>query len=976
MNDTKLAIADELEDVAMQLAGRGLLAENSDIEACQSFASGVVDELQRLQLTSDMLKYESLKPITAWLIENTQQASKSSSTLVSLQNEGHFFQWAELLAAALRQEDTSLLPELSACLTQPSWPVSMPTETLQTFLLSLAAPGGNTTNDNDALAVDEAHSTETKPASLNASATQVLQSKYTIQWDEDVHPEILEAFLSDTPDQITESTALIHKIAAGKASPDEHRLAARLTHTIKGASGVVGVTSLIAFTHQLEEILEHSVDNELGYKTQELLSASADCLDGMGEAMLKQRPLPDEFESLLAQLESTAKRLNHFGLSGSNSDETPDEPLVTEFSAPPKAAVEAADGETIVEKPAIDTELLASQLLLDTPMTAQPRTRDLRANETTMRVPISLIDDLLNLAEELVTSTSQVNDKVKYVLKQSQTLRQQDDRLSANMDELEQSIDIQFQQVRQQNSENEEFDQLELEVYNELHSVHGLLSETIEDNRQIERSMQDNLRELSDQLHSQQRINRELNATIIDTRMESLDTLTPRLERIVRETCRSTGKQADFTISGSKLAVDTDILKGLTDPLLHLLRNAVDHGIETKEQRIASGKAETGSIDLSFKQEGRYVLMSLRDDGAGIDAEAIYQRALTQNIIQSSQSLSESDKLQLVLLPGFTTRDAVSNISGRGIGMDVVNDAVSKLRGTLDLNATANSGTEITIRLPLTLVAANTLMVEASGRTVAIPVDSIDKLQTLTPDSITMSDAQLFADISGKSYQIHRLSQLLNWGNPPIDPTVTYNVILVDHKQQSSALIIDAVLQPREVVVKSLAPWLSNIPGVNGACLLSDGAVAAVLDIPRLLQLDILNDVSQETTPAVADKEKIQLVMIVDDSLSNRKALSITAEQLGYQTVTASDGEEALKLVAEQMPDVILSDLEMPRMNGLELAQAIRSASETQHIPIVMITSRATTKHRKQAQLAGVNSYIVKPVDRDTLQNQLKKWLN
>ena len=226
-----------------------------------------------------------------------------------------------------------------------------------------------------------------------------------------------------------------------------------------------------------------------------------------------------------------------------------------------------------------------------------------------------------------------------------------------------------------------------------------MLSETIADNCEIERSIQENLRDLSNQLHSQQRINRELNATILNTRMESLDILTPRLERIVRETCRSTGKQAEFKITGNNLAVDTDILKGLTDPLLHLLRNSVDHGIESKENRLDKGKPETGLIELSFKQEGRYVLMTLRDDGVGIDIEAVHQRAISQGIIHPELTLSEVDKLHLILLPGFSTRDAVSNISGRGVGLDVVNDAVSKLRGNLEINTTANTGTE---PLPLT----------------------------------------------------------------------------------------------------------------------------------------------------------------------------------------------------------------------------------------------------------------------------------
>jgi len=945
MNEMVQEVAAELEDVAMQLLERGILDNTTSVEACQGHAEAVIDEFQRLQLAGEMLGYPLLQPLTQWLIENTQHAANIPKLFIQLQNGGHFFQWAELLAAAIRQQDTLLLPDLTSTLTDPAWPISLSHDTLEHVLVTLAEPA--------------TQRCETAPSN----------SAYKITWDDDVHPEILSAFLSDTPDQISESTSLIHKIAQGHASNEEHRLATRLTHTIKGASGVVGVTAMTVFTHQLEEILEHSLEHKLTQDTQELLLASADCLGSMGDAMLQRQPLPPHFNELLAALEAKAHIISE---QAESLEPIEDEEEVT-FAPPPQATV-AAPAEPTLDPLALSTELLAAQTLFANTPTKTSKTNRALTNEASMRVPISLIDDLLNLAEELVTSTSQVNDRVKHILQQSQQLRQLDERMNLNMDELEHSIDQQFRQVRQNTQQDAEFDQLELETYNELHSIHSLLGETLADSKDIERNMQQQLRELSDQLHSQQRINRELNTTILDTRMESLETLTPRLERIVRETCRSTGKKATLTITGSDLAVDTDILKGLTDPLLHLLRNAVDHGIEMGPERVAQDKPELGSIRLSFSQKGRYVTMILEDDGKGMDAEAIYQRALKQAIVDPSQVLNDNQKLQLILLAGFTTRDSVSDISGRGVGMDVVQDAVSKLRGTLNIDSTPNKGSRIDIRLPLTLVAANTLMADVAGHLTAIPVDSIDRLHTLAANTIRFDQGQMTTLINDQVYQVRQLSQLLNWGNPKPDSNTAHNVVLIDHKQQSYALIVNSIMQPREVVVKSLAPWLNNVPGINGACLLSDGAVSAVLDLPRLLQFD--NPSESLHFEAVADKQISALVLIVDDSLSNRKALSITAEQLGYRTVTAIDGEEALQLMAKEVPNIILSDLEMPRMNGLELAQSVRKRDTLKHLPFIMITSRATNKHRKQAKLAGVNDYLVKPVERETLQNYLKKWLN
>ncbi|RVU86407.1 hybrid sensor histidine kinase/response regulator [Leucothrix sargassi] len=972
MLDNRQDVANELEDVALQLADRSMQAEVQTEEQASAFCNDLIAEFERIKMVGEMMDFAPLADVSHWLSGNAQAASSKPETMANLQVHGHFFQWAELLATSLRQEDTSLLPLLSESLQHEDWPVAIPVKVLEETFLALMPSE-----------TDTAETPEPEPEPEEAEDASLLrntESKYTIKWDDDVHPEILSAFLSDTPDQIAESTALIHKIANGSASKDEHKLAARLTHTIKGASGVIGVTSLIAFTHQLEEILEHSVEHNLPASTQELLSASADCLDDMGEAMLTQKPLPDEFEPLLDQLEKTALVLNSAQEempSGYESSDDADEEEEVVFDAPPpkvKRTQKPASPTKGSDPLALSSELLSSQELFSAGAMQTQRNTQSLASGPTMRVPVSLIDNLLNLAEELVTSTSQVSDSIQDMLSQSNVLKRDAERTEDNMAELEQSIDLQFKQVQKQNEKNPDIDELDLEVYNELHSAYGLLDETLGDTREIQRTLQQSLRQLNDKLHSHQRINRELNATILNTRMVSLESLTPRLERIVRETCRSTGKKANLNIVGSNLAVDTDILKGLTDPLLHLLRNAVDHGIEAIDERTAQSKDESGNIELSFKQEGRYVIMTLKDDGAGIDAEAIYQRALSLNLVDENQALSHEEKLELILLAGFSTRSVVSNISGRGVGMDVVQDAVSNLRGNLSISSKKQQGTEIRIRLPLTLVAANTIMVTVAGNTTAIPVDSIDRLHTIEEGDLQEKDNQFTVLVNDKPHDVIQLSSLLGWGNPRPQLDQSYPSVLVTHRQKSFALIVDAVLQPREVVVKSLAPWLSNVTGLNGACLLSDGAVAAVLDLPRLLGL--LSENEQPAFEEVAPKASNQsLIMIVDDSLSNRRALRITAEQLGYNTITAIDGQDALDQIKEHVPDLILSDLEMPRVNGLDFATSLRADDMLAHIPFIMITSRATNKHRKQAKLAGANDYLIKPVDRETLQNHIEKWL-
>ena len=419
-------------------------------------------------------------------------------------------------------------------------------------------------------------------------------------------------------------------------------------------------------------------------------------------------------------------------------------------------------------------------------------------------------------------------------------------------------------------------------------------------------------------------------------------------------------------------------MQGLTPPLLHMLRNAVDHGIETPEERVAAGKTAEGLIELRIEQKGSQIHMTLSDDGRGLAIDRIRQRAIEKGLVKPEQTLTDDEILRLILQPGFSTRDQVSDISGRGVGMDVVQTAVEDLQGILNLTSKAGQGTTIHIQVPLTLIATNALLVKAGEHMVAIPGNTIQQLLYVAADEHIQDNEQWFIEYQLERLPVIPLAQLLGWVHDKPDLSKGHSLLLIASENKHHVLYVDEIQQPRDIVIKSLSPWINiSAHGISGACILANGAVAPVLDVLRLLRnfdlgLSKRNAVRPLGREKTAERARI---LVVDDSLSNRKSVSLMLEQMGYHAITAVDGLDALQRLHEQNIELILTDLEMPRMNGLEMTQAIRIWPEKEHLPVIMITSRSTQKHRQMAQQAGIDDYLTKPVDYETLHTHIQKWL-
>jgi len=407
-------------------------------------------------------------------------------------------------------------------------------------------------------------------------------------------------------------------------------------------------------------------------------------------------------------------------------------------------------------------------------------------------------------------------------------------------------------------------------------------------------------------------------------------------------------------------------LYALVDPLMHLLRNAVDHGIEDAESRAERGKAAVGRIELVFAREGASVVVRVIDDGGGLDVARIRATAESGGHLAAGLPASDDEVARLILLPGFSTREDATQISGRGIGMDAVYSRVQALKGTLRLHTEPGRGLTVELRLPASLMTTHGLLIRQHDQVLAISSYGIHDIRYVTREQVrALGNGQVYQD-AGQVYELDRLDTLIGRASRGNDRDWFPALLVRTDSGALRAVGVQEVLDSQEIVVKNLGRYVPRPHGVVGVTILGDGSIAAVLDLPQLLRTPLhaarITAAALPVGAAVRSPvESRRSALVVDDSLSARRAAAQFMRDLGFDVRTAIDGIEAAALIEKQVPDIILVDMEMPRMNGLEFTTHVRTREATRHVPIIMITSRSTEKHRRQAEGAGVNVYLTKP---------------
>lgn len=809
---------------------------------------------------------------------------------------------------------------------------------------------------------------------------------------EDLDEEILEVFFEEADEILESLDENVHQWTSetGNRLYLEHML--RGLHTLKGGARLAGLVKLGDVTHQLESYLiefqtgDSDTDSEffgtLAGRFDELGSLIAVIKAAMaGEAV----SWPEAAHGAAQDADAEAADQAESGVS-----EAPGDAGVTS-QAPEVVSVPVEDSAGEIEPPApveeaaapaaekTAAEKTAAEQTAAKAAAEAPAEKPERSSQEMVRVGSGLLENLVNLAGESSIVRARIEQGMSdftSALDEMETtigrVREQLRRL-----EIETEAQILFRQDRPDGPSYAQFDPLEMDRYSQLQQLSRGLSESASDMLDLKETLLFKARESETLLLQQARINTELQEGLMRTRMVPFSRLLPRLRRIVRQVSAELGKEVEFHAFNAEGELDRNLLERMVPPLEHMLRNAVDHGIESKELRANYGKSTTGRIDLRLSREGGDVVIEISDDGSGIDVESVRAKAVERGLMAEGASLRDDEICQFVLAPGFTTAKSVTQISGRGVGMDVVHSEVKQLGGSIQIASRQGKGTRFIVRVPFTVSVNRALMVSVGDDYYAIPLNTIEGIVLLTPDELERlyaPDGNTF-EYAGIPYRVRYLGHYLGREFRASALQSSVPVVLVRSGDHAVAVHVDGVQGSREIVVKSLGPQFAGVGGISGATILGDGSVVVILDLLALIRAQSSSGQSATRRP-VTSASRTRIVMVVDDSVTVRKVTSRLLERQGMDVIVAKDGIEAISLLQERRPDVMLLDIEMPRMDGFEVARQVRHDDRLTDLPIIMISSRTGEKHQEHAAQLGVNSFLGKPFQENELLATIDRLVN
>ncbi len=823
---------------------------------------------------------------------------------------------------------------------------------------------------------------------LNDEEPEVQPVPVTDESDEEADNEILELFTEEAVDLLEEIDEAIY---AWRELPERGRHfeeVQRSMHTLKGGARLADVTLLGDLAHECESFIE-SADQSGGQFDSAFFQQLQSYVDRITTAVDQLR---NTGEVLAETTHSDATEVH-------SSTSLPDEDEPTEYTAgetvtdsmaeeQPTHPAEALEGELL--DPPADADLPNNVVQIapssDEDLSSQPAfaavsgssaapataESNKRATQEVVRVPSQLLENLVNLAGETSISRARAEEQVSdfgYSLDEMQgTVERLQDKLRRLEIETEAQILFRQEQVAQEGLDS--FDPLEMDRYSQLQTLSRSLMESASDLLDLKSTMSEKARDMETLLLQQSRINTDLQEGLMQSRMVPFSRLVPRLRRIVRQVSTELGKQVEFELLNIEGEMDRSVLERMLPPLEHMLRNAVDHGIETADIRREYDKSPVGHISLGLMREGNEVVIILEDDGAGIDVARVRDKAIQAGLMSPDADLSEHEILQFIMETGVSTAREITQISGRGVGLDVVSSEIKQLGGAIEIDSRRGLGTKFVVRLPFTVSVNRALNVSVGNDMYAIPLNSIEGIVRVSPfelEAYYQPDAPRF-EYAGQPYDLRYLGTMLGLEAGPNvrSYAAPLPVVLVRAGDHAVAIQVDGVHGSREVVVKSLGPQFGMVHGVSGATVLGDGRVVVILDLLAIIRQQASMSQPQRAHQLTSSEEPdVQddtiLVMVVDDSVTVRKVTSRFLERQGMRVLVARDGVDAMALLQDNTPDVMLLDIEMPRMDGFEVANQVRHDSRLKDTPIIMITSRTGDKHRERAFSIGVNKYLGKP---------------
>jgi chemosensory pili system protein ChpA (sensor histidine kinase/response regulator) len=599
-----------------------------------------------------------------------------------------------------------------------------------------------------------------------------------------------------------------------------------------------------------------------------------------------------------------------------------------------------------------------------------------------IRVRADVLDRLVDHAGEVSIARSKLETEVGTLRGSLTDLTENIQRLRNQLREVEIQADAQIQARSDQLArESATFDPLEFDRFSRLQELTRMLAESVEDVAMVQSTMLKGLQLADNDLSAQSRLTRELQQQLMRVRLVPFSNVSERLYRVARQTGKEVGKRVHLEIVGGTTEIDRGVLERMSGPFEHLVRNAIVHGIEEPETRQSLGKPESGELRIDVKQEGNEIIVVFADDGGGLDLERIRQRAVELNLLDPNRQMSERELAEFVFAPGFSTAREVTELAGRGIGMDVVRSELASFGGRIVVGTEAGRGTRFTAYLPLTLAVTQVVLASVGGRRFAIPSAMVQQVRRFKASDVEagLREGTLSFGSLG-SVVLRPLAQLLGI-EAPLGPLGRQTpVAMLRSGEDRLAVVVDDLTPNQEVVVKSVGSQVARLTGVLGATILGSGEIVLIINPVQLIGR-APEPAPMHAAPAAvgdADAESEALgatIMVVDDSLTVRRVTQRLLERQGFNVLLAKDGVDALRQMQDALPDVLLVDIEMPRMDGYDLTRAVRSNAETQAIPILMITSRTAGKHRSLAFELGVNEYLGKPYQEDELLRLIRRHL-
>jgi chemosensory pili system protein ChpA (sensor histidine kinase/response regulator) len=803
----------------------------------------------------------------------------------------------------------------------------------------------------------------------------------------DIDGDLIDIFIEEADELIESCEELLQKITSNPDDADSIHQLQRYMHTLKGGARMAELTPVGDLTHLLESLIIKVSDKQVN--TDKLLfNTLNDSIDRLAVMLknVKDRAPIETANELTAQLEALIKGEVHEKRAVERFDLDLEDLSRTEAEDKARKQAEQIDEAGQAAKPGPNLGRRATDRQ-DRPQWGERATDvNYRDTQEQIRVRADLLNELVNSAGEVNIYHARMGKQMNDIGFNLNELESTVVRLKQQLRNLEIETEIQIRSSFEKESDqyDEDFDPLEMDKYSTIQQLSRSLTETASDVESIREILSEIVRDSETLLMQESRVSTELQEGLMRTRMVRFGGLSTRLRRIIRQTSRELGKEVELEIDGDTNELDRTILDRIIAPLEHMLRNAVAHGIEAPDKRIAAGKPETGRISIKVDRQGADVLLKVKDDGAGINAAAIRAKAIQQGLLDADSNVSDHDALQFILKAGFSTAESVSQVAGRGVGMDVVDAELKQLGGVLEIDTTPGRGTEFTIRLPLTLAINQALLVSAGEDVYAIPLASIEGVVRVTGAELQRfynSDQQLY-EFNNVEYELKHLGQLLTGQRADYSEQYgLFPVLLAQVGNSHFALHVDDLVGRREIVVKPVGHQIGMVRGIAGATILADGRVVLILEMSALVVGESLfkepeyveqAEVAEETVP---EKIEERTIMVVDDSITIRKVTARMLERNGIHVILAKDGIDATNQLIDTKPDLMLLDIEMPRMDGFELATYIRNDDRLKDLPIIMITSRTGEKHKEKAMEIGVNQYLGKPYQEEELLRNINEIL-